>query len=107
MIGICDQGSRGASGFLVENPIASAEHMPHSLYICVDTRRIRRQVARQGHEMRRSGVRGRNMRYDYASMGFYTFDCLGWPVSAIPPNGETYFIKDITLAVSGAAGTAV
>ena len=47
------------------------------------------------------------MRYDYASMGFYTFDCLGWPVSAIPPNGETFFIKDIALAVSGAAGTAV
>jgi sugar/nucleoside kinase (ribokinase family) len=47
------------------------------------------------------------MRYDYASMGFYTFDCLGWPVTAIPPNGDTYFIKEITLAVSGAAGTAV
>ena len=47
------------------------------------------------------------MRYDYASMGFYTFDCLGWPVTAIPPNGDTYFIRDITLAVSGAAGTAV
>lgn len=47
------------------------------------------------------------MRYDYASMGFYTFDCLGWPVSAIPPGGDTYFIKDLTLAVSGAAGTAV
>ena len=47
------------------------------------------------------------MRYDYAAMGFYTFDCLGWPVTAIPPNGETYFIEDLTLAVSGAAGTAV
>lgn len=47
------------------------------------------------------------MRYDYASMGFYTFDCLGWPISAIPPNGDTYFIEDLTLAVSGAAGTAV
>ncbi len=47
------------------------------------------------------------MRYDYTAMGFYTFDCLGWPVSAIPPNGDTFFIKDITLAVSGAAGTAV
>jgi sugar/nucleoside kinase (ribokinase family) len=40
-------------------------------------------------------------------MGFYTFDCLGWPVTAIPPNGDTFFIRDITLAVSGAAGTAV
>ena len=47
------------------------------------------------------------MRHDYASMGFYTFDCLGWPVSAIPPNGDTFFIQDITLAVSGAAGAAV
>lgn len=47
------------------------------------------------------------MRYDYVSMGFYTFDCLGWPVSAIPPGGETFLIEDLTLAVSGAAGTAV
>lgn len=47
------------------------------------------------------------MRYDYASMGFYTFDCLGWPVSAIPPGGGTYLIEDLTMAVSGAAGTAV
>lgn len=47
------------------------------------------------------------MRYDYASMGFYTFDCLGWPVTSIPPNGDTYFIENLTLAVSGAAGTAV
>jgi sugar/nucleoside kinase (ribokinase family) len=47
------------------------------------------------------------MRYDYAAMGFYTFDCLGWPVTAIPEGGGTFFIEDITLAVSGAAGTAV
>lgn len=47
------------------------------------------------------------MRYDYASMGFYTFDCLGWPVSAIPPGGDTFLIDEIALAVSGAAGTAV
>lgn len=47
------------------------------------------------------------MRYDYASMGFYTFDCLGWPVSAIPPGGDTFLIEDLTMAVSGAAGTAV
>lgn len=47
------------------------------------------------------------MRYDYASMGFYTFDCLGWPVSSIPQGGGTNFIKAMTLAVSGAAGTAV
>ena len=47
------------------------------------------------------------MRYDYAAMGFYTFDCLGWPVSAIPPGGGTIRIDEIALAVSGAAGTAV
>ena len=46
------------------------------------------------------------MRYDYVSVGFYTFDCLGWPVSDIPPGGGTSFIDEITLAVSGAAGTA-
>lgn len=46
------------------------------------------------------------MRYDYVSVGFYTFDCLGWPVSDIPPGGGTLFIDDLTLAVSGAAGTA-
>ncbi len=46
------------------------------------------------------------MRYDYTSIGFYTFDCLGRPVDNIPPNGDTYFIKELTLAVSGAAGSA-
>lgn len=47
------------------------------------------------------------MAHDYTSMGFYTFDCLGWPVEGIPPGGGTYFIDELTLAVSGAAGTAV
>ncbi|HUQ36337.1 MAG TPA: sugar kinase [Aestuariivirga sp.] len=46
------------------------------------------------------------MRYDYASIGFYTFDCLGWPFTAVPPGGGTNFIDELTLAVSGAAGTA-
>ena len=46
------------------------------------------------------------MRYDYTAVGFYTFDCLGWPVHAVPPGGGTNFIREITLAVSGAAGTA-
>ena len=46
------------------------------------------------------------MRYDYASMGFYTFDCLGWPFAEVPPGGGTVLIDEITLAVSGAAGTA-
>lgn len=46
------------------------------------------------------------MAHDFASVGFYTFDCLGWPVSGIPPGGGTYMIDEITLAVSGAAGTA-
>ena len=44
--------------------------------------------------------------YDYASMGFYTFDCLGWPFVSIPPGGGCLLIDELTLAVSGAAGTA-
>ena len=47
------------------------------------------------------------MRYDYMSMGFYTFDCLGWPFTAVPEGGGTNLIEELTLAVSGAAGTAV
>ncbi|MGH6739620.1 MAG: carbohydrate kinase family protein [Bradyrhizobium sp.] len=39
-------------------------------------------------------------------MGFYTFDCLGWPFTAVPPGGGCYLIDELTLAVSGAAGTA-
>jgi len=46
------------------------------------------------------------MRYDYTSIGFYTFDCLGRPVTSIPPNADTFFIDELTLAVSGAAGSA-
>ncbi len=46
------------------------------------------------------------MRHDYSSIGFYTFDCLGWPFTAVPPGGGTVFIDELTLAVSGAAGTA-
>ena len=46
------------------------------------------------------------MRHDYVAMGFYTFDCLGWPFQAVPAGGGTNFIQEITLAVSGAAGTA-
>lgn len=46
------------------------------------------------------------MKFDYTSVGFYTFDCLGRPVTQIPPNGDTYFIEEITMAVSGAAGAA-
>lgn len=45
-------------------------------------------------------------RYDYVSMGFYTYDCLGWPFTEVPPGGGTVFIDEITLAVSGAGGTA-
>lgn len=47
------------------------------------------------------------MRFDYTSMGFITFDCLARPVTHIPPGGDTYFVEDFTLAVSGAAGSAV
>lgn len=46
------------------------------------------------------------MRFDYTSMGFITFDCLARPVTAIPPGGDTYFVEELTLAVSGAAGSA-
>jgi sugar/nucleoside kinase (ribokinase family) len=45
-------------------------------------------------------------RYDYTSMGFYTYDCLGWPFTEVPAGGGTVFIDELTLAVSGAAGTA-
>jgi len=46
------------------------------------------------------------MTFDYTSLGFYTFDCLGRPVTDIPSGGGTYFIDELTLAVSGAAGSA-
>lgn len=46
------------------------------------------------------------MTFDYTSIGFYTFDCLGRPVTSIPPGGDTYFIEEMALAVSGAAGSA-
>ncbi len=49
---------------------------------------------------------GAPRRLDYSSIGFITFDCLGWPVTAIPEGGGTLFIEELTLAVSGAAGTA-
>jgi hypothetical protein len=38
-------------------------------------------------------------RYDYVSMGFYTFDCLGWPFTEVPPGGGTVFIDELTIAV--------
>ncbi len=46
------------------------------------------------------------MGFDYTSMGFYTFDALCRPVTEIPPGGDTYFVDDFALAVSGAAGSA-
>lgn len=46
------------------------------------------------------------MQYDYTSMGFYTFDCLGWPFTTVPPGGGTVLLDEIALAVSGAAGVA-
>lgn len=47
------------------------------------------------------------MRYDYSSIGFYTFDCLCWPFESVPEGNGTNVVEDFTLAVSGAAGTAV
>ncbi len=44
--------------------------------------------------------------FDYTAMGFITFDCLGWPFTAIPEGGGCYLIDELTLAVSGAAGVA-
>lgn len=44
------------------------------------------------------------MTFDYTSLGFYTFDCLGRPVTDLPPGAGTIFIDELTLAVSGAAG---
>lgn len=46
------------------------------------------------------------MTFDYTSMGFYTFDALCRPVNDIPPGGNTFFVDDFALAVSGAAGSA-
>jgi len=46
------------------------------------------------------------MRYDYSSIGFITFDCLGWPFVQMPEGGGTTMVDDFALAVSGAAGTA-
>ncbi|MEM9199350.1 MAG: carbohydrate kinase family protein [Pseudomonadota bacterium] len=45
-------------------------------------------------------------QFDYTSIGFYTFDCLARPVTEIPPGGDTFFVEDFALAVSGAAGSA-
>jgi sugar/nucleoside kinase (ribokinase family) len=47
------------------------------------------------------------MTYDYSSIGFYTFDCLCWPFQDVPEGSGTNMVEDFTLAVSGAAGTAV
>jgi len=46
------------------------------------------------------------MRYDYSTIGFITFDCLGWPYVQMPEGGGTCLVEDFALAVSGAAGTA-
>jgi sugar/nucleoside kinase (ribokinase family) len=45
-------------------------------------------------------------QHDYSSIGFITFDCLGWPFVQMPEGGGTHLVEDFTLAVSGAAGTA-
>lgn len=46
------------------------------------------------------------MTFDYTSLGFYTFDCLGRPVKDMPQGDDTFFIDELTIAVSGAAGSA-
>ncbi len=44
--------------------------------------------------------------FDHSCIGFYTFDALCRPVTHIPPGGDTYFVEELTMAVSGAAGSA-
>lgn len=56
--------------------------------------------------MNQSNKNKHGKQFDYTSIGFYTFDCLGRPVNNIPPGADTYFIDELTLAVSGAAGSA-
>lgn len=46
------------------------------------------------------------MRFDYTAVGFHTFDALCHPVNSIPPNGDTFFVDDFAIAISGAAGAA-
>ncbi len=46
------------------------------------------------------------MTFDYTSLGFHTFDALCYPVSDLPEGGNTFFVEDFALAVSGAAGAA-
>jgi len=46
------------------------------------------------------------MQCDYTTIGFITFDCLGWPFAQMPEGGGTTLVEDFALAVSGAAGTA-
>jgi len=46
-------------------------------------------------------------KFEFTSMGFITFDALCRPVTNIPPGGDTYFVDELTIAVSGAAGSAV
>lgn len=46
------------------------------------------------------------MKFDYTSLGFHTFDALCRPVEQIPPKGDTYFVEEFTIAISGAAGAA-
>ena len=46
------------------------------------------------------------MTFDYTSIGFYTMDALCRPVTKIPDGGDTIFVDDFEIAVSGAAGAA-
>lgn len=46
------------------------------------------------------------MTFDYTALGFHTFDALCYPVGELPEGGNTVFVEDFALAVSGAAGAA-
>ena len=43
-------------------------------------------------------------RYDYVSMGFYTFDCLGWPFTEVPPGGGTVAFEQLAPAAIAEPG---
>lgn len=53
-----------------------------------------------------AALTGDTRTFDYTAVGFYTFDALCRPVNRIPPGGGTYFVEELTIAVSGAAGSA-
>lgn len=82
----------------------SNEHLYSRKYFCLDNGfKMRKLVeiclSRESEHMPAK-------KYDYASIGFYTFDALCWPYTETPAGGGTILMDDFALAVSGAAGAA-